>query len=118
LIHEKVRVPIPTTLQVATVRHKASVPVNSQIARIDAATAMKRQVVVIQNVSDVTRRGLRNPRVFRSLCSVTSMDRGAVEDSVDCAAEASTINDASPAPRQGGDVHPIQRCFPLLRALN
>src|SRR5215510_12763940 len=64
LIHENARVPTPTTTHVATVRHKASVPVNSQIARIDAPTAMKRQIAVIQNENDVTRRGLRKPRAF------------------------------------------------------
>jgi hypothetical protein len=49
LIQENARVPTPMTVHVATVRHKASVPVNSQIARIDAPTAMKMQIAVIQN---------------------------------------------------------------------
>jgi hypothetical protein len=49
------------TAQVATVRHNASVPVNCQIARIEATTATTMQVVVIQNATASTTRGFRNP---------------------------------------------------------
>ena len=49
------------TAHVATVRHNASVPVNCQIARIDATTATTMHVVVIQNANVRTTRGFRNP---------------------------------------------------------
>ena len=49
------------TAQVATVRHNASVPVNCQMARIEATTATMMQVVVIQNATARTTRGFRNP---------------------------------------------------------
>ena len=49
------------TAQVATVRHNASVPVNCQIARIEATTATTMQLVVIQNATARTTRGFRNP---------------------------------------------------------
>src|SRR5262245_23491922 len=49
------------TAQVATVRHNASVPVNCQIARIEATTATTMQAVVIQNATARTTRGFRNP---------------------------------------------------------
>lgn len=55
------------TTQVATVRQSASVPVNYQIARIDATTAMRMHVVVIQNENDTTRVGLRKARLFTDL---------------------------------------------------
>ena len=73
LIQENARVPTPMTVHVATVRHRASVPVNSQMARIDAPTAMKMQIAVIQNENEVTRRGLRKPCVFGPLRPFASL---------------------------------------------
>jgi hypothetical protein len=55
LTQEKASVPIPVTTHVATVRHRASVPVNSQMARIDASTAMRMHTAIVQNENTTTR---------------------------------------------------------------
>src|SRR5437879_2904676 len=64
-------IPVATTAQVATVRHKTSVPVNSQIASRQATTATKMQTVVVQNATRLTANGFRYPRfLFRCSASV------------------------------------------------
>src|ERR1019366_5778475 len=54
LIHENAIVPPPITAHVATVRHKMSVPVNSQMASRDAATATKMHRLVVQKENPLT----------------------------------------------------------------
>ena len=54
--------PPPTTAQVATVRHKTSVPAKFQMASNEATTAITMQALVIQKANLVTTRGLRKPR--------------------------------------------------------
>jgi hypothetical protein len=49
------------TAHVATVRHSESVPVNFQIARMDATAATTMQTVVVQNENLRTTRGFRKP---------------------------------------------------------
>lgn len=58
-IHENASVPAAMTTQVATVRQRASVPVNCQIARIDTTTATRTHTVVVQNANRATWAGLR-----------------------------------------------------------
>lgn len=64
LINEKAIVPAAITTQVATVRHRISVPVNCQIARREATTATRIQALVVQKETLLTNAGLRNPRFF------------------------------------------------------
>jgi hypothetical protein len=61
LTNENAKVATPITAHVATVRHKASVPVNCQIARMEATTATTMQIVVVQKENLNTIRGFRNP---------------------------------------------------------
>ena len=63
LIHENAIVPPPITAHVATVRHRMSVPVNSQIARRQATTATRRHPLVVQKDSPRTIWGFRKPRL-------------------------------------------------------
>ena len=60
--------PNATTAQVATVRHKTSVPVNCQIASRQATTAMRMHALVVQKAILRTAEGLTNPR-FGLCCS-------------------------------------------------
>jgi hypothetical protein len=53
--------PPPMTAQVATVRHKTSVPAKFQIASRQATTATRMHALVVQNEIFVTMRGLRKP---------------------------------------------------------
>src|SRR5260370_39374198 len=53
--------PPPIKAQVATVRHKTSVPAKFQIASKQATTATRMQALVVQKEIFVTRRGLRKP---------------------------------------------------------
>src|SRR5438270_685540 len=64
-------IPVATTAQVATVRHKTSVPVNSQIASRQATTATKMQTVVVQNATRLTANGFKYPR-FLFRCSASA----------------------------------------------
>jgi hypothetical protein len=48
LIPQNAIIAAPITAQVATVRHRTSVPVNFQIASKQATTATRMQVLVIQ----------------------------------------------------------------------
>src|SRR4051794_35870864 len=70
LSHEKASVPPPITAHVATVRHRMSVPVNSQIASRQATTATRIHRLVVQKASPLTLSGFRKPRLFqcRSEC--------------------------------------------------
>ena len=60
-MNEKASVAVPITAQVATVRHSASVPVNFQMARMEAVAATAIQMVVVQKANFRTSCGLRNP---------------------------------------------------------
>lgn len=53
--------PPPMTAQVATVRHKTSVPAKFQIASRQATTATRMHALVVQKEILVTIRGLRKP---------------------------------------------------------
>ncbi len=58
--------PPPITAQVATVRHKISLPANFQIASRQATTATRMQVLVVQNEIALTTSGFRKPlRILR-----------------------------------------------------
>jgi hypothetical protein len=59
--NENANVAAPMTAHVATVRHSESVPVNFQIARIEATAATTMQAVVVQNENLRTTPGFRNP---------------------------------------------------------
>jgi len=52
-------IPVANTAQVATVRHKTSVPVNCQIASRQEITATKMHELVVQNATRRMLRGFR-----------------------------------------------------------
>ena len=54
--------PLPMTAQVATVRHRISVPAKFQIASSAESTATRMHRLVIQKEILLTMLGLRNPR--------------------------------------------------------
>src|SRR5262245_63876660 len=65
LIQANAIVPPPITAHVATVRHRISVPVNSQIASRQATTATRIHMLVVQKASPLTSWGFRKPRLVR-----------------------------------------------------
>src|SRR5262245_41388254 len=64
LIQANAIVPPPITAHVATVRHRMSVPVNSQIASRQATTATRIHRLVVQKANPLTLSGFRKPRLF------------------------------------------------------
>lgn len=56
------------TAQVATVRHKMSVPANFQMANNAESTATRMQPLVVQKEMLLTISGFRKPRFFRRGC--------------------------------------------------
>ena len=59
LTTKKAIMPAAITAQVATVRHRTSVPVNSQIASSEASTATRMHALVVQKAIFLTPPGLR-----------------------------------------------------------
>lgn len=60
--------PLPMTAQVATVRHRMSVPANFQMANSAESTATRMQPLVVQKEMLLTISGFKKPRLFCRGC--------------------------------------------------